>query len=402
MAEAIPRDGVSRAKGKGKAKPTETPSTVDTPVDTQETIVVDPTTVSQATLIALIERLENSQREQARAQERRLAALEKRFTSRNRSQTSDTGDSPNANRPRRSREQLSEAPTHGGFKRTKDVKELTDGVDPTYRSWKIALSVKFRNSRSQFSDEQTRMDYLFISTGGDAQQHLETRMESESADPFDSVDDMLAHLDMLFVDSNEVSESKVAYHELMMKESETFATFRTRFLQLASKGNVPKEDWKNDLFRKLTVSLQTSLMPVKATLDSFQELSDRAHGVYQDQAHLQKRLARRSKRRAFPEAESDSSPTTTNRSSSGKLPVTAATSGSLLRGTTPTTQPRKSQTPAPASEEVCYNCNKPGHYASSYPLPRRPTPVKTLEAVSEEKVTVEFVSDSENQGNESL
>jgi hypothetical protein len=110
---------------------------------------------------------------------------------------------------------------------------------------------------------------VFISTSRDAQQHLETRIKPDCADFFSFVANILTYFDMLFVDFNKVSESRIAYYKLIIKESEFFASFCTKFLQLASKSNVPKKDWKNDLFRKFTVGLQTSLLLVKSILKSF-------------------------------------------------------------------------------------------------------------------------------------
>jgi hypothetical protein len=60
----------------------------------------------------------------------------------------------------------------------------------------------------------------------------------------------------------------------MMKPIETFADFHTRFLHLAGQAQIPKEDLRLDLFDKLTLELQRTVLPIYSTLQTVKELLD--------------------------------------------------------------------------------------------------------------------------------
>ena len=81
------------------------------------------------------------------------------------------------------------------------------------------------------------MAYVFGRTGGDAQKHLHPRYDSEeSASPFLSDKEMIDHLASIYEDPHKVQNARLEYRGLMMKASETFADFHTRFLHLAGQG----------------------------------------------------------------------------------------------------------------------------------------------------------------------
>ena len=60
----------------------------------------------------------------------------------------------------------------------------------------------------------------------------------------------------------------------MMKPSETFADFHTRFLYLAGQARIPKDDLQLDLFDKLTIELQRTILLVYSTLTTVKTLVD--------------------------------------------------------------------------------------------------------------------------------
>ena len=59
-----------------------------------------------------------------------------------------------------------------------------------------------------------------------------------------------------------------------MKTTETFLTFHTRFLYLASQAQIPQEDLFLDLFDKLTLDLQRAVLLVFTTIQTLKELTD--------------------------------------------------------------------------------------------------------------------------------
>ena len=62
------------------------------------------------------------------------------------------------------------------------------------------------------------------------------------------------------------------YCKLMMRSTETFMDFYTRFLHLASKGQIPDEDLRLDLYDKLTLELQRAIALIEVTLNKLKDL----------------------------------------------------------------------------------------------------------------------------------
>lgn len=65
-------------------------------------------------------------------------------------------------------------------KKQPDPQPLSDGIDPTFESWKLQIQGKFRVNADHFEDEEARMFYLFNRTIGDAQKHLRRRYDDDS------------------------------------------------------------------------------------------------------------------------------------------------------------------------------------------------------------------------------
>ena len=59
-----------------------------------------------------------------------------------------------------------------------------------------------------------------------------------------------------------------------MKSTKTFLDFYTQFLHLARKAKIPSDDLRLDLFDKLTLELQRTVLPVYTTLSTEKALTD--------------------------------------------------------------------------------------------------------------------------------
>ena len=170
---------------------------------------------------------------------------------------------------------------HGPLK-THDVQTLSDGLDPTYEAWSIQLEGKFLEPQFHNCKERVRMHYLFSATSGTAQKHLLPRMLWTAIDPFRSINQMLTVLETAFVNPNRAREASVEYSQLMMDPLDTFVDFKTQFLLLANEAGIPQSSRRLDLYDKLIVELQTSLVPVLSTLSTFGDLCTRAIEVDQE------------------------------------------------------------------------------------------------------------------------
>jgi hypothetical protein len=63
-----------------------------------------------------------------------------------------------------------------------------------------------------------------------------------------------------------VRNARRDYRKLMMRSTEKFTDFYTRFLHLASEGQIPDEDLRLDLYDKLTLELQRAIALMEGTL----------------------------------------------------------------------------------------------------------------------------------------
>jgi hypothetical protein len=87
---------------------------------------------------------------------------------------------------------------------------------------------------------------------------------------------MFEVLETAFLNLNRVREAGIEYRQLMISPLETFIDFKTRFLLLTEEAGISQSSRRLDLYDKLTVELQTSLVPVLSTLTTFSDLCSRA------------------------------------------------------------------------------------------------------------------------------
>ena len=106
-----------------------------------------------------------------------------------------------------------------------------------------------------FPTERARKAYVFSRTGSDAQTHLRPRYAEDSVNLFELATDMIQHLASIYEDPFKVQNARLDYKALMMKPSEMFTDFQTKFLHLAGQAQIPAADLIPDLFDKLTLDL---------------------------------------------------------------------------------------------------------------------------------------------------
>jgi hypothetical protein len=190
-----------------------------------------------------------------------------------------TQDTPNNDRLASVLEALSQRLRRAGEPPNKSTKIpdppiSTDGKAPTFENWRLQMQGKLRVNSDYFPTEDARMTYVFSRTGGDAQAHLQPRYAEDSGEPFLTDSEMIDYLASIYEDPHKVQNARLEYKSLMMKTTETFADFHTRFLHLAGKAKIPEGDLQPDLFDKLTLELQRIALPVYSTLTTGKALAD--------------------------------------------------------------------------------------------------------------------------------
>lgn len=85
---------------------------------------------------------------------------------------------------------------------------------------------------------------------------------------------MIDYLTSIYKDPYKDQNARLEYGGLLIKPSETFADFYTCFLHLAGQAKILKDDSQLDLFDKLTMELQRTVLPVYSTLTTVKTLAD--------------------------------------------------------------------------------------------------------------------------------
>lgn len=257
-------------------------------------------------------------------------------------------------------------------KKLPDPSPLSDGKDPTFLSWKVQIQGKFRSNADHFQEEEDKMLYLFNRTSGDAQKHLQPRYDEDSQTRFVSAREMLTHLASIYVNPNAVRDARHDYNALLMKSSQSFPEFQTEFLHLAGQAQIPQDSLRLDLYDRVTPALQRGLAPNLRHLLTYEEV---AADLASLDTELKRITAREERHKRFRERQTPRAQTATE---TGTAHATAAVNPPptvpklpfvRARSETPRVEPRR---PAPAdATTICFNCNKPGHFATTCPEPRR-------------------------------
>ena len=84
---------------------------------------------------------------------------------------------------------------------------------------------------------------------------------------------MIQHLATIYVNPNKVRDARYDYNRLIMKSNQSFTEFQTQFLYLAGEGQVPPDNYRLDLYDKLTVQLQEKIAVALDDLPTYQRLA---------------------------------------------------------------------------------------------------------------------------------
>ena len=238
---------------------------------------------------------------------------------------------------------------------------------------------KLRVNSDYFPSSDARMAYVFSRTGGDAQKHLLPRYADDSRETFLSEQEMFEHLSSIYEDPFKSANARLEYRSLMMKASETFAEFYTRFLHLSGQAQIPQEDLLPDLFDKLTIDLQRAALPVFTTIKTHQELSKQCLALDQGLRRIKARSERLRNRNPVP--KTSTSPAVRLRTDPQNPASTTPSAPRTPRAGTPST-PRpvygNTKIQALSDQGKCFRCQEHGHFSRD--CPQKKNTVQEVEA----------------------
>jgi hypothetical protein len=239
---------------------------------------------------------------------------------------------------------------------------FTDGVEPTFDNWKLQLQDKLEINTDHFVSTRARMAYVFSRTGSDAQTHLRPRYAIDAADPFTDEDDMLQHLSSIYEDPFKARNARLEYRGLMMKPTEAFTAFLTRFHQLAGQAHIPTDNLLPDLFEKLTIRMQETTLSFFTSCLDLRTFTDHCVSVDQGLRRIKDRTDRLRTR---------ISPQTVVTDTTAASRATTPARTFIRTGSTEPVRIRPAyddpQKQLLSNQGACFTCKQPGHFARNCP-----------------------------------
>lgn len=280
-----------------------------------------------------------------------------------------------------------------GPMRNTEVQELTDGLDPSYDSWQLQIQSRFRDDPSWYISNARRLDYMLRRTRGYAQIHMIAGMKDPNSPGFfNSSDEALFSLRQAFVNPQALKEAKKQFRTLAMLPTEEFVQFRTRFLLLAHEAQLSIEQYRDELWEKITPTLGIAAAAIEPQMDTYDTLSDSLLSIdinlrwLKRQELAQKRIP-------------STSSSLRSRNTTGKFlspQISSNFERSTLDRSTPfasirppsRTAPPNHRSPTPMANpdhanDTCFTCNKVGHRSSFCPQ-RASTELNEINELEEE------------------
>ena len=127
------------------------------------------------------------------------------------------------------------------------------------------------------------MYFVFNATDKNAQKYLFPRYDPDAVDTFSCAKEMITCLTESYVNPYRVEDARYKYNALTIRSTQTFYEFRTEFLHLTDKAQVPTSERFNHLYNKLTIPLYNRLLNIKHTFSqNLQELCKVTGGINTD------------------------------------------------------------------------------------------------------------------------
>jgi hypothetical protein len=247
------------------------------------------------------------------------------------------------------------------------------------------------------------MAYVFGITGGTAQKLLDPLYLTSSPYALTTSQQMIDHLATCFENGQEKADARDAYSTLSQSKQESFQSFRVRFMDIASRAEIPEDTQLDDIFRKIRPELQASLLTDRRRWKSLWQAIQEIDALDKERTSFLLRNQQRTPPARAPLASAAYTPRMLPAPPGPLAPIVQRAAVPTLPGRN--TTPLRHGTPAPRIQSTvpevrtCYNCGQVGHLSTDCTAPRKERSLQELEADSEE--TEQLVGDESEQESES-
>jgi hypothetical protein len=297
---------------------------------------------------------------------------------------------------------------------------LDDGTDPTFRQWKASIEDKFQVNADHFASEQFRCIHVWLKTTGLARSYLTPRYTSKD-NRFNSVDEMLACLEIYFTTGNEKDIAQTQFYTMRMQDGkyphEDFTAFKARFITTALEGGIAESEWFPAMWNKLTLRIRLQNLIFKDLWKGdFSAMTQHLVRVETERASPENRppCVPTARKVSALTSKKSTYATNTSTSSSAHAPYRpqARTSTPQLVGSTSRTLVSESDqnrtsiaraTSTPSAGPIkCYRCGGSGHYKSDCPNPASINEMDSTDGHGDDDDTiiVEEETDENQEGND--
>jgi hypothetical protein len=265
-----------------------------------------------------------------------------------------------------------------------------EGKEDDFDQFVQDVADKFEEDENTFRAEKSRMAYLMGCLAGGARETLGTRYRSRER-PYAGVAEMIQALEAAYHDPNQSSTARDQLSKLRFTPGKkmNIHQFISKFNALATKANVPVEDWKITLWEHLPKNLDTRLLKETRDLSiSYEEFCQTvASAAFSVQRAWEDRQETRKKEeRATPRNENRGQ---RKKKEPDKERATSADKGRALSTTEMERHKR---------DGTCFTCGQKGHL--SWNCPQKEASVKAVGSEKKEK-EVEKARPAETSSDES-